>query len=133
MTKKKKTNKKKAACYARNSGPALTGAAILAARDLKLVRLEMPEWGGHVFVRPMTAGERDAFDLVVTQKRGQAKIRAYIVALCTVDAKGKRLFTFGDVDHLDEKASGPMTRIFMKARQINKLFVEDIEAAEKNS
>lgn len=121
MTRKKK-----------KAAPALTGAEILAFDDLKLVRLEMPEWKGHVFVRPMTAGERDAFDLLVTQRRGQAKIRAHIVSLCTVDAAGVRLFTADDVDALDGKASGPMTRIFMKAREINKLFIEDIADAEKN-
>lgn len=122
--KKRKTNSQAA--------PALTGAAILAAHDLKLVRLEMPEWDGHVFVRPMTAGERDTFDLVVTQKRGQAKIRALLCALCAVDAKGKRLFNVDDVDALDGKSAAPMDRIFQKVRQINKLFVEDIKAAEKN-
>ena len=123
--KKRKTNSMKAA-------PALTGAAILAAKDLKLVRLEMPEWKGHVFIRPMTAGDRDEFDLLVTQKRGQAKIRALICALCTVDAKGVRLFTFDDIDKLDKKAAPPVDRIFQKARLINKLFVEDVKAAEKN-
>lgn len=111
---------------------ALTRDAILAADDLKAKRVETPEWAGHVFVRPMTAGERDAFDLFITEHRGHAKIRAYIVALCAVDADGKRLFTEGDVDVLDGKASAPMTRVFMAARKLNKLFVEDIEDAAKN-
>ena len=117
----------------KKSMPALTGAQILAADDLKLSRVKTPEWGGHVFVRPMTAGERDAFDLFVTEHRGKAKIRAYIVSLCTVDAGGVRLFNEDDVDALDGKASAPMTRVFMEARRINKLFVEDIEETEKNS
>ena len=118
---------------AKKKSTALTKDAILGADDLKTRRVDVPEWRGHVFVRPMTAGERDAFDLFVTEHRGKAKIRAYIVSLCTVDADGVRLFSEDDVDALDGKASPPMTRVFMEARRINKLFVEDIEETVKNS
>lgn len=111
---------------------ALTGAAILAFDDRKMVRVDTPEWKGHVFVRSMTAGERDAFDLFILDNRENLKIRAYIVAMCAVDADGDRLFTVDDINALDGKASLPMTNIFMKAREINKLFVADIEDAEKN-
>ena len=116
----------------KKSMPALTGAAILAFDDRKMVRVDTPEWKGHVFVRSMTAGERDAFDLFLLDNRENLKMRAYIVALCAVDADGARLFTADDVDALDGKASLPMTRIFMKAREVNKLFDADIEDAAKN-
>ena len=95
----------------KKSMPALTGAQILAADDLKLSRVETPEWRGHVFVRPMTAGERDAFDLFVTEHRGRAKIRAYIVSLCTVDANGVRLFSEDACHAPDGKAPAPMTPV----------------------
>ena len=127
MTKRPKRKRKEKA------GPALTGAAILAFDDVRLARVDTPEWQGHVFVRSMTAGERDAFDLFCLESRGNRKIRAYIVSLCAVDADGVRLFSEDDVDALNVKAALPMTRIFMKAREINKLFLADIEDAEKNS
>ena len=42
--------------------PALTRDLILGMDDLSRVRVDVPEWGGHLFVRSMTGMERDAFE-----------------------------------------------------------------------
>ena len=38
---------------------ALTADQILAADDMGLKEVAVPEWGGSVFIRVMTVGERD--------------------------------------------------------------------------
>ena len=40
----------------------LTKDAILQAQDSKLEKLEVPEWGGHVFIKSMSGTERDNFE-----------------------------------------------------------------------
>lgn len=117
---------------AKPASKALDRAAILGADDIVTRRVRVPEWGGHVFVRSMTAGERDAFDAFVTSHADEPRVRAYIVALCAVDADGNRLFSADDVDALNAKCSAAMTEVFMAAREINKLFLDDSEDQEKN-
>ena len=109
----------------------LTRDVILAAEDMKSERVEVPEWGGHVFVRQMTAGDRDKFDAFVYEQSG-ASIRAWLVGMCAVDGEGKRMFSDADLEALAGKNGEPMDRIFQVARKLNKLLTVDIEDAEKN-
>ena len=109
----------------------LTRDAILAAEDLKSKRVEVPEWGGHVFVRQMTAGDRDKFDAFIFEQSG-ASIRAWLVGMCAVDGEGKRMFTDDDLDALTGKNGEAMDCVFQAARKLNKLLTVDIEDAEKN-
>ena len=39
---------------------ALTKDQILAADDMGMLKLAVPEWGGDVYIRVMSVGERDA-------------------------------------------------------------------------
>ena len=41
--------------------PALTKDQILAADDLGVLKLTVPEWGGDVYIRVMSVGERDFY------------------------------------------------------------------------
>ena len=109
----------------------LTRDAILAAEDLKSERVDVPEWGGHVLVRQMTAGDRDKFDIFIYEQKG-ASVRAWLVGMCVVDGDGKRMFTDADLEGLAGKNGEAMDRVFQAARKLNKLLTVDIEDAEKN-
>ena len=41
---------------------ALTADQILAADDMGLKEVNVPEWGGSVYIRVMTVGERDEYE-----------------------------------------------------------------------
>jgi hypothetical protein len=106
---------------------------ILDYDDLKTVDVEVPEWGGTVRLRMLTAKERDAFEASTVETRGNkmkqnlANIRARLVSLCIVDESGKRVFESGDVARLGEKSAAALQRLFNKCNELNGLTDEDVE------
>lgn len=107
--------------------------AILEAQDSQRQAVEVPEWGVTVYVRTLSGTERDAFEAGLVKGQGKqrkpdlANLRARLVALCAVDAEGKRIFADGDVDALGRKAAAPLDRIFTAAQQLNGLTEKDVE------
>lgn len=115
----------------------LTKEQILNANDLPVEEVEVPQWGGSVFVRTMTASERDTLEgeQIAARKSGNtefADIRARIGARCIVDADGKRLFSETEIGLLGQKSSAALDLIFEAAQRLNGMSDEDIEELEKN-
>lgn len=100
---------------------------ILGARDLKVVEVDVPEWGGVVLVSMMTGRDRDAFEAETVTRRGKQvdvnmkDMRARLVARTVVDESGARLFSDGDVEALAAKSSAALNRLFEVARKLNGL------------
>ena len=95
----------------------LTRDAILGADDLPRREVEVPEWGGRLWVRTMTGLERDRYEAGLVVEPGTkradrlANLRARLVALTAVDAAGERLFAETDVEALGYGCSPkPMSR-----------------------
>ena len=114
--------------------------AILKTTDSKVEKVDVPEWGGHVFVRTLPATDLDDFEgenyivkgRVVEMNRRNYRARLLVRAIC--DEEGKPLFTLKDVDALGKKSGTAMTRIFLVAQRLNGLGGEEIvEDAVKNS
>src|SRR5690606_41735748 len=86
----------------------LNREAILAAKDLPRELVEVPEWGGAVYVRALTGAERDAFEQSIVEQRGRDarmnlnNLRAKLVALTAVDENGERLFSDKDAELLGQ-------------------------------
>lgn len=113
----------------------LTKDQILAADDLGLLKLTVPEWGGDVYIRVMTVGERDAYENEWQRKRetGVDDFRTKFLVRCLVDEKGNRLFDNGDVTRLAQKSARVMNRVWMAAMEHNNLSETTIEELAKNS
>lgn len=110
----------------------LTKDDILKRGDAKKwERVDVPEWGGHLNVRVMTARERD--NLENRFKSSNVGYRAYLVAMLACDDDGKDLFDAADIPALEEKSAAAMTRVVKVAMRINGMTEESIEDAEKNS
>ena len=105
---------------------------ILAARDFSIEKVEVPEWDGFVFVRVMTAGERDQFEKKFSKDR-YGDIRAYVAAATMCDDQGVLLFEKSDIEVLTKKSSAAIDRIFEAALRLNKLRQTDIDDLVKNS
>lgn len=113
----------------------LTRDEILKAEDRKHEIVSVPEWGGDVRLRTLTARERDAFEAstVETNKKGQQRqnlvnLRARLVSLCLVDADGNRLFPeTSDVHLLGDKSALALQRVFDKCTDMNGLSDSDVE------
>lgn len=113
-------------------------AAILAAQDLPVAEMEVPEWGAWVRVRTLTAGERDTFESEVVQNNGRntrtntRNIRAKLVAACLVDEDGRPLFGLADVEALSAKSAKAMDRIFGKAAELCGMREADVQELAEN-
>ena len=117
----------------------LDRAAILAAQDMTIETLSVPEWGGDVCIRVIRAKERDAFESGVTEQRGRStsvnysNIRARLCALAMCNESGERIFTDVDVNELGNKSGAALDRVFDAAMRLNRMRKEEIEELAKNS
>lgn len=116
---------------------ALTREAILAANDLARVPVNVPDWGGEVFVGVMTGTDRDAFEGGSRTAEGKVdlktNVRARLLVKCLVDETGKRLFADGDAAELGLHSSVILDQLWDKAIAINKLSKKEVAELEKNS
>lgn len=113
----------------------LTKDEILQADDIRKEKVEVPEWGGSVYVKTMTGTERDQFEASIIGVKGErdmVNLRAKIVALSTVDEEGKRLFSFEDVVELGKKSALPLNRVFSVAQRLSGFTPQDMEDMTKN-
>ena len=122
----------------------LTGEQIMAADDLAVEWVPTAEWapegadaeGVGVFVRTMTASERDAFEVSCLDKQGKARnltnLRARLCALTIVDGDGKRIFDATQAADLGTKSGQVLDRIFDKAQRLNGITKADVDELAGN-
>ncbi len=118
---------------------ALSKEQILAAQDLPREEVAVPEWGGTVFVRMLTAAERDAWEVsnIRLEEGGKATPNldnrsARLVALCAVDEEGNRLFSLEEAEQLGAKAARAVARLYAAAERLNGLRPGQVEDLAKN-
>lgn len=122
----------------------LTRDAILQREDMRPELVDVPEWGGSVYVRPLTGFEREQFEksLVPESPNGKAgrrrrksadvtaamgTVRARLCALCIVDKDGTRLFTDEDIEALGNKSAAATSRIFDRAAELSGIMEKDVD------
>lgn len=113
---------------------ALTKERILAADDMKRESVDIPEWGGIVYVRTMTGTERDTWErmMIAAKDKTSYPLRASLCALCICDDVGNRIFAVDEIDSLGEKSSAALDRIFEIATRLNKIGGNDVKELEGN-
>lgn len=116
----------------------LTREQILAIQDLPFEEVEVPEWGGTVRVRGITAMDRDAMEGRATKAGSDPEaqvrnLRAWVVAHGVVDADGNRVFGAADAEALGQKSSLVMDRLFWIVVRLSALKQQDVEDLAKNS
>ncbi len=114
----------------------LTRDMILAAHDVKTERVEVPEWGGFVYVRTFDGISRDTIERhLMRDGEGQANtvgLRALVVTLAACNDKGAPIFTQFDVAELQKKSGAALMRVFLAAQKLNGMGAEG-EARENFS
>lgn len=114
--------------------PILTAEQIRSQKQLTRELVDVPEWGGEVFVRVMTGRERDEFEVSCGKdEQGTDNFRARLAASCLVDEEGRRLFTLAEAEELGDLSGTALDRVFQVARKLNPLTRADVEELEKNS
>lgn len=112
----------------------LTKEQILQANDKRVEKVECPEWNGFVFIRSLTADQRDSYEQSLADAKTVIGARAKLVAACMCDKDGKTVqWTPAEVEALGRKSAAVVDRIADRCMVINGMRAEDVEAAEKNS
>lgn len=99
----------------------LTREQILQANDLRTMEVEVPEWGGTVRVRTMTARERQKYQGIIADSKGKmpGNFIEQFCQICLVDENDKQLFTGDDLQKLGEKSAVALNRVFEAALELN--------------
>ena len=113
---------------------ALTAEQILASDDLGLKKVTVKEWGGDVYIRVMSVGERDSYERMWIGKRetGVENFRTEYLARVLCDDGGKLLFTRDQVASLANKSGAVMGRLFDEALKHNNMTEADVEQLGKD-
>lgn len=113
----------------------LTAADIFGFDDSRIELVEVPEWGGSVYVRSLTGTERDSFeaDMVSATGKGGTReanfenLRAKLVARTACDEDGKSLFSLKDLEKLGNKNAAALDRLYDVGARLSGLKEEDKE------
>jgi len=114
----------------------LTRKEILETKDFRLEPVEVPEWGGVVYVKTMSGEERDRFEDELIKRRDDKTgipssvvgLKVLIVSLTACDAEGKRLFGGdGDEKKLAAKSAAAIDRLWEVAQKMSHLSDEAVE------
>ena len=113
----------------------LTASDILAKRAAQApVAVDVPEWGGTVYVKRLTAAERDQFETLVGENKDNRDFstRAALLVYVLTDETGKRLYDWGMEGQLAQLDAIAVDRVFKAAAKLNGLHAESVDDAEKN-
>lgn len=113
---------------------ALTAEQILTADDAGLLEVNVPEWGGSVYIRVMSVGERDSYERMWIGKRetGVDNFRTEYLARVLCDEKGKLLFSHEKIAALSSKSGAVMGRLFDAAMKHNYMQEDAVEHSGKS-
>lgn len=119
----------------------LTKQQILAAQDVVKEQVKVPEWGGSVYVRSITAAERGQIEAAAARfKENKGKDDSFarnftvkFAAMAICDQKGERVFKDEDIAALAQKNSAVVSRIAEVAQRLSGFTSADVEELEKNS
>lgn len=110
----------------------LNKKAILAANDLDIEIVNVPQWGGEVGVRGLTARERDKFEASIGSAVNLDNLRARLVVLTLCDADGSRLLEDKDANQLGTKNAQIVDMLFDVARKMSGMTDADVKELEGN-
>jgi hypothetical protein len=118
----------------------LNKQAILQVQDVVIEKVPVPEWGGDVCVRSITAAERGLIEAAAAQfsksKGNNDFAKSFTVtfaakAMC--DEKGERIFRDDEVALLAAKNASAISRIAEVAQRLSGFSKKEMEELEKNS
>ena len=108
----------------------LDRAAIIGMAKPRIVTIFVPEWGGDVCLREITAGQRDQWDAWQIENEGAARyanIRARLLVLTICDEQGARLFGDKDIDIVSSMPAQTIDRLWDASCKLVGLRPEDVE------
>jgi hypothetical protein len=115
----------------------LSKESILGCDDLPSQEVNIPEWGGSVWVKTMSGADRERFETAhQVEAKAVAKsntLRARLAVYSVCDETGKAMFEEKDIPALAKKSGAALDRIFEVSLKLNKIGSEDISELEGES
>lgn len=105
---------------------ALSKEAIQQVVDIQPVEVEVPEWGGSVFVKPLTAAQMEKTQARYEKASDSEKLTLMIIN-CVCDEKGQNLFSKDDVNWLMDKNMKVLLKLVGECNKVNGLDTEEVE------
>ncbi len=110
-----------------------TREEILGMNKMPVRKVDLPAWGDDVYVRMLTAMERDAFEVGCQEDaQGFRNVRARLVVLAACDADGERIFQDADAVALGLTSALALDIVFTEAQALNGMRGEDVEELAGN-
>ena len=114
---------------------ALTKEQILEAQDIQREEVEVPEWGGTVYVKALTAAERDQYESTIIEfgmdgkprKMRLDKIRTLLAAMTICDEDGARIFKDSEIAAIGGKSAAALERVIEVAQRLSGISQNDVE------
>lgn len=112
---------------------------ILECQDLGLEKVHVKQWKMDVYVRGLTAAERDKFESDMFSMQGKdvkmnrENLRAKLVVLTVCDEGGNRIFKDDDLVALGKKSGAALDKLFTIAQKLSGIGATDVEEMVKNS
>lgn len=106
----------------------LIPSEIMSADDLQPEDVHVPEWGGYVKLRPLTAAEALQFTDAAKKDKENSNLR--ILVMSAITPEGSPLFTLADVKQLQQKSLRAIMRIQRAALRLNGLKEEEVAKEE---
>lgn len=104
---------------------------ILNADDFRYTEVSVPEWGGKVRIKSMTAAQRDILSKAIKTK-GESEAAELALVMCIVDEEGNRIFKQEHIAGLKKKSVAPIARIMEAIAALSGGKSEDIDKNEEN-
>ena len=99
---------------------------IIAAEDFRFAEVDVPEWGGTVRIRSLSAKQRDTLAWKI-KSDGEAEASEMMVVMCVVDENGQRVF-----ERLKAKSTIPIARIVRALGELTTAYEKSAEKFEEN-
>ncbi len=108
----------------------LTRAEIDSAIDCQRVALAVPEWGGSVWLYPLSLADRFAYyrymqtagilgaDFAPVPGADASAMQAWLIAAVCRDDAGERLWPEGDLEQLKRRSAAVLDRVFSACQEV---------------
>lgn len=113
-----------------------------AAPDLQTKDVDVPEWGGTVRLRELSAKDRSLIEATTIGAKGQAvevrieafkTLRERTVVACLIDEDGNRLYKDNEAGFLGQKSGQVVERLFQVVQELSGMTLAAVKDAEGNS
>jgi len=115
---------------------AMNRAQIDAVDDRPIELFDVPEWGGSVNLRPISATDRAVIERMSFEfQDGKARedLRTILCAMTLVDNVGKRLYNDSEIHILGQRSAAALDRVFTRAQKLSGIGSAEIDGLAKNS